>query len=123
MAESTAPLAPDPVPAEQDGLSAQTVDSVKRSWAVVESLGSEVVAELFYKNLFQVAPATKELFPIAVRNRHRDWACGEEENEDDPVDSPALRKLFAKVLDAVGTAVAGLQDVASLVPHLTALGM
>lgn len=117
-AESTAP-----VPAEKDGLSVQTIDSVKRSWVVVESLGSEVVAELFYKNLFQVAPVTKELFPIAVRNRHRDWACQEEEDEDDPVNSPALRKLFAKVLDAVGTAVAGLQDIASLVPHLTALGM
>eukprot|EP00930_Biecheleria_cincta_P074829 TRINITY_DN6203_c0_g2_i1.p1 TRINITY_DN6203_c0_g2~~TRINITY_DN6203_c0_g2_i1.p1 ORF type:complete len:469 (+),score=84.19 TRINITY_DN6203_c0_g2_i1:71-1477(+) len=122
-AESTIPLAPDPLPAGQAGLSAQTVDSVKRSWVAVESLGSEVVAELFYKNLFEVAPTTKELFPIAVRNRHRDWACDEEEDEDDPVNSPALRKLFAKVLDAVGTAVAGLQDITSLVPHLTALGM
>jgi len=122
-AESTAQLAPAPVPAEKAGLSVQTIDSVKKSWAVVESLGIEVVAELFYKNLFQVAPVTKELFPMAVRNRHRDWACEEEEDEDDPVNSPALRKLFAKVLDAVGTAVAGLQDIASLVPHLTALGM
>lgn len=122
-AESTAQLAPAPVPSEKAGLSVQSIDSVKRSWVVVESLGSEVVAELFYKNLFQVAPVTKELFPIAVRNRHRDWACEEEEDEDDPVNSPALRKLFAKVLDAVGTAVAGLQDIASLVPHLTALGM
>eukprot|EP00930_Biecheleria_cincta_P074826 TRINITY_DN6203_c0_g1_i1.p1 TRINITY_DN6203_c0_g1~~TRINITY_DN6203_c0_g1_i1.p1 ORF type:complete len:280 (+),score=72.14 TRINITY_DN6203_c0_g1_i1:380-1219(+) len=105
------------------GLSLQIIVSVKQSWTIVESLGSEVVAELFYKNLFKIAPMTKELFPIAVRNRHRDWASREEEDENDPVNSPALRKLFGKVLDAVGTAVAGLQDMTSLVPHLTALGM
>lgn len=117
-------MTPAPVPVSQKaGLSLQIIDSVKQSWTLVERLGSEVVAELFYKNLFKIAPTTKELFPIAVRNRHRDWASREEEDEKDPVNSPALRKLFAKVLDAVGTAVAGLQDMTSLVPHLTALGM
>jgi len=87
------------------------------------ALGLENVAEIFYKNLFQVAPVTKQLFPLDVRMRHRDWASPKEEDPDDPTDSPALRKLFCKVLEAVGTAVAGLQDMKSLVPHLTALGM
>lgn len=117
-------MAPAPVlVSEKVGLSLPVIRSVKQSWTIVESLGTEVVAELFYKNLFKIAPVTKELFPITVRNRHRDWSSKEEEDENDPVNSPALRKLFSKVLDAVGTAVAGLQDMASLVPHLTALGM
>jgi len=66
---------------------------------------------------------TKEVFPLSVRMRHRDWASPKDEDPNDPGDSPALRKLFCKVLEAVGTAVAGLQDMKTLVPHLTALGM
>merc|ERR1712194_559664 len=36
--------------------------------------------------------------------------------------SVALRKLFAKVINAVGCTVAGLRDAGSLVPMLLALG-
>jgi len=114
----------EPVPQASPGsLSHEMIDSVKASWQLVCALGLEKVAGILYKKLFEVAPVTKELFPLSVRMRHRDWASPKEEDPDDPSDSPALPKLFCKVLEAVGTAVAGLQDMKSLVPHLTALGM
>jgi len=114
---------PQPQPTPGGSLSHEMIDSVKASWILVTDLGLENVAELLYKNLFQVAPVTKEVFPLSVRMRHRDWASPKDEDPNDPGDSPALRKLFCKVLEAVGTAVAGLQDMKTLVPHLTALGM
>jgi len=117
-------LPPPPSPAAMQGsLSHEMIDSVKRSWLIVKNLGMENVAKLLYKKLFQVAPETKKLFPLSVRMRYRDWASPKEEDPEDPDNSPALQKLFCKVLEAVGTAVAGLLDMNALVPHLTALGM
>lgn len=37
--------------------------------------------------------------------------------------SPALRRLFGRVIDAVGSAVAGMQDMNKMVPALTELGL
>merc|ERR1712048_1463397 len=65
----------------------------------------------------------KKFFTMEVRNRHRDWASTEEELEDDLYNSPAMRRLWGKVVNAVGSAVAGLQDINKLVPQLTSLGM
>merc|ERR1719162_2519832 len=45
------------------------------------------------------------------------------EEEANLRDSAALRNLFAKVLDAIGSTVAGLQESDKLVPLLTKLGM
>lgn len=104
-------------------ISRESIDSVQASWVLVEKLGVETVAEILYKHLFNVAPQTKSLFPLSVRVRYRDWSCSEDELEFDPVGSPGLKRLFAKVIESVGTAVVGLQDIKALVPHLTALGM
>ena len=55
----------------------------------------------------------KALFPISVRLRYKDWDTDEEETED-PEESPALRKLWAKFITVVGSAVAGMQDTEKL---------
>lgn len=96
--------------------------AVEQSWEQVQSMGSEVVAEVLYHSLFDLAPETTLLFPPDVRHRYRDWSADEGVDEADVYRSPALRKLFAKVVNAVGTAVAGLQDLSRLVPMLTQLG-
>jgi len=103
--------------------SGSTISAVQKSWLVVKELGTGAVGEILYRHLFSIAPQTKELFPMSVRSRYRDWANSAEEDEKDFVNSPALRNLFSKVVDAVGTAVAGLQNISKLVPELNALGM
>ncbi|CAE7197341.1 hmp, partial [Symbiodinium sp. KB8] len=46
-----------------------------------------------------------------------------DEDERNIAASPALRRLFGRVVDAVGSAAAGLQDMNKMVPALTQLGM
>jgi len=96
--------------------------AVEQSWEQVQTLGSEAVAELLYRSLFELTPETMQLFPQDVRYRYRDWSADESVDESDLMRSPAMRKIFAKVVNAVGTAVAGLQDLSKLVPMLTQLG-
>jgi len=103
--------------------SGSTISAVQKSWLVVKELGTGAVGEILYRHLFSIAPQTKKLFPMSVRSRYRDWAHPVDEDENDFINSPALRNLFAKVVDAVGTAVAGLQNINKLVPELNALGM
>ena len=98
-----------------------TQTAVQRSWAQVKAMGTDVVGGLFYKKFFKIEPNAKALFPISVRLRYKDWDTDEEEGED-PEDSPALRKLWAKFITVVGSAVAGMQDTEKLVPMLQALG-
>eukprot|EP00440_Ansanella_granifera_P005696 gb/GFBE01006182.1/.p1 GENE.gb/GFBE01006182.1/~~gb/GFBE01006182.1/.p1 ORF type:complete len:141 (+),score=32.60 gb/GFBE01006182.1/:1-423(+) len=69
------------------------ITSVKMSWAHLQEIGTEVVGEFFYKKLFELNAETKRLFPMSVRRRYRDWANDEEEDEHDPNNSPALRRL------------------------------
>jgi serine/threonine protein kinase/hemoglobin-like flavoprotein len=95
---------------------------VQKSWLVVQEIGIEKAGEVFYKKVFEIVPDAKKLFPMEVRNRYRDWAVDEVEDEDDLDNSPALRRLFAKIVQAIGSAVAGLQDLTRLVPLLTQLG-
>lgn len=99
------------------------ITSVQLSWMHVKQLGTDVVGALFYKKVFELKPETQTLFPMSVRNRYRDWANDEEEREHDLNNSPALRRLWGKVIEAVGSCVAGLHDMNKLVPQLTQLGM
>ncbi|CAJ1338686.1 unnamed protein product [Effrenium voratum] len=99
-----------------------TMTAVQMSWQQVKNLGTDVVGGLFYKKFFKMEPSAKALFPIEVRLRYKDWDTDEEEGED-PTDSPALRKLWAKFITVVGSAVAGIQDTGKLVPMLQQLGM
>jgi len=96
--------------------------AVQLSWQQVKQLGTDVVGGLFYKKFFMLEPSAKALFPISMRLRYKDWDTDEEEGED-PSNSPALRKLWAKFITVVGSAVAGIQDTAKLVPMLQQLGM
>lgn len=111
--------------AQQPGMvpSSGTISTVQQSWMVVKELGVANIGEIMYKHLFKIAPVTKSLFPVSVRKRYRDWSCSEEEVEDGFENSPALRNLFAKVVEAVGSAVAGLHNISRLVAELNALGM
>ncbi|CAJ1375010.1 unnamed protein product [Effrenium voratum] len=99
-----------------------TMTAVQMSWQQVKNLGTEVVGGLFYKKFFMLEPSAKSLFPISVRLRYKDWDTEEEEGAD-PAESPALRKLWAKFVTVVGSAVAGIQDTTKLVPMLQQLGM
>jgi len=97
--------------------------AVQRSWERVEHLGSNVLGEKLYKHVFRVAPQTMELFPPEVRYKYRDWSADEDGAEEgDLLASPALRKLFGKVINAVGVSVAGLRQPSQMVPMLTQLG-
>jgi len=96
--------------------------TVQMSWVHVKEIGTDAAGELFYKKFFALQPEAKDLFPVSVRMRYRDWTSEEEESETDLNNSPALRKLWAKVVDAVGSAVAGLQDINKLAPQLQQLG-
>jgi len=110
-----------PASIRQPDCTANQMTTVQISWVHVQNMGTDKVGEIFYKKFFKLRPESKELFPLSVRARYRDWASGVEE-DDDLDNSPALRKLWAKVIDAVGSAVAGLQDVGKLVPMLQKLG-
>lgn len=98
--------------------------AVRRSWEKIQELGTIVVGEYVYKAFFEIVPEAVGCFPLHVRMRYREWAAdaGEEEEEGDLAKSPALARLFGKVLNAIGCCVAGLQDPAQLVPLLSSLG-
>jgi len=112
-----------PASIRQPDCTANQMTAVQMSWVHVKNLGTDKVGEVFYKKFFLLRPDAKNLFSLSVRARYRDWASGEDEDENDLDNSPALRKLWAKVIDAVGSAVAGLQDVGKLVPMLQQLGV
>merc|ERR1712194_867666 len=112
-------------PATQHRLEApeKAKGDVERSWEKVCEVGSFTVGELLYRYTFDLAPVSMNLFPASVRNKYREWTPDEEGEENaDLMQSVALRKLFAKVINAVGCTVAGLRDTGSLVPMLLALG-
>jgi len=95
---------------------------VRESWEVIQETGTEVVGEHLYKVFFELMPESMSCFPLEVRLKYREWTADESEEEDDLLTSAALRRLFAKVLNAIGGVVAGLQDSSKLVPLLTSLG-
>jgi len=105
-------------------MSMQGLSVVERSWEQVQAYGSYAVGGLFYKHYFSLAPDVMELYPPEVRQKYREWTFDEDANDDDDsiLESPALRKLFGKIVNAVGCTVAGLHDMGKLVPLLTKLG-
>mmetsp|Transcript_117117 Transcript_117117/g.338588 ORF Transcript_117117/g.338588 Transcript_117117/m.338588 type:complete len:242 (+) Transcript_117117:1124-1849(+) len=105
-------------------MSMQGMSVVEQSWEQVQSYGSFVIGGLFYKHFFSLAPDVMDLYPPEVRRKYREWSMDEDDNDDDDslLESPALRKLFGKIVNAVGCTVAGLHDMSKLVPLLTKLG-
>jgi len=101
----------------------QMSSSVQLSWEHLQTLGTEHVGALLYKNLFELAPEAAELFPREVRARYQHWTVDEAAGDGDLMNSPALASLFGKVISAVGMAIAGLHETEALVPRLKQLGM
>mmetsp|Transcript_115822 Transcript_115822/g.227180 ORF Transcript_115822/g.227180 Transcript_115822/m.227180 type:complete len:192 (+) Transcript_115822:1-576(+) len=96
--------------------------AVERSWEHVQVMGTFAVGEILYRHLFIVMPSAVQLFPSHVRTKYREWSSDEVGDESNVFDSPALRKLFSKFINAVGCAVAGLHDNSKLVAMLLQLG-
>jgi len=112
-----------PAPATHPELTAteQMKFDVIQSWEKVQEVGTLYVGEILYKHCFKLAPGAIDLFPPHVLAKYRQVDFNDEES--DLKDGPALRKLFSVVLNAVGSAVAGLQrDIGTLVSMLTTLG-
>jgi len=95
---------------------------VERSWESIQKLGTDVVGLHIYRRFFEMVPEAMENFPAQVRAKYSDWTSQENEEDVDLSDSVALRKLFGKVVNAIGCVVVGLQDSSKLVPLLTSLG-
>jgi len=95
---------------------------VERSWESIQKLGTDAVGAHIYRRFFELVPEAMDNFPAHVRAKYRDWTAEENEEDVDLSDSVALRKLFGKVLNAIGSVVVGLQDSSKLVPLLTSLG-
>jgi len=95
---------------------------VEKSWESIQRLGTDVVGERIYRCFFEFVPDAMENFPAHVRAKYADWTAEESEDESNLINSLALRRLFGKVLNALGCVVAGLQDSSKLVPLLTSLG-
>jgi len=97
--------------------------AVERSWDLVKAHGSYTMGELLFRHTLILEPAATALFPLNVRIKYQEWTeDGMPEEETDIWDSNAMRKLFSKVVNAIGCTVAGLNDVSKLVPMLTKLG-
>jgi len=113
---STAPAGPLP--------SDQMKSAVEQSWDKVQAQGSFVVGELLYRYTFKLDPQAKELFPVHVRQKYREWTADElcAEEEEDIWQSAALKRLFGKFVNAIGCTVAGLNEMTKLVPMLSKLG-
>jgi len=103
--------------------SEKQLGSVQLSWTHLKEIGTPIVGEYFCKKILEISPEIRELFPPSVRCRYRDWSTDEEEDELNLASSPALRRLFGRVIDAVGSAVSGMQDMNKMVPALTELGL
>mmetsp|Transcript_56623 Transcript_56623/g.172381 ORF Transcript_56623/g.172381 Transcript_56623/m.172381 type:complete len:519 (-) Transcript_56623:277-1833(-) len=102
-------------------LSDQGRSAVEQSWEQVQAHGAHAVGEMLYRHTFTLAPEAIALFPPEVRHKYLEWDA--EEADDEVWDSPALRKLFGKIVNAVGCTVAGLHDMDRIVSMLLKLGM
>lgn len=100
----------------------QMKSAVEQSWEHVQALGTYSVGEILYRNTFAIMPEAIHLFPSHVRMKYREWSQDESIDESNVYESPALRKLFSKFLNAIGCVVAGIHDSGKLVPMLTQLG-
>lgn len=59
--------------------------------AEVQIFGIERVAELLFRDFFENAPETQDLFPPEVRAKYRDWSCDKGSDDGSLWESPALR--------------------------------
>lgn len=100
----------------------QMKSAVEQSWEHVQALGTYSVGEILYRNTFAIMPEAIHLFPSHVRMKYREWSPDEGIDELSVYESPSLRKLFSKFINAIGCAVAGIHDSNKLVPMLTQLG-
>lgn len=82
---------------ENAGLSARTVELVRKSWAAVLPI-SDAAASLFYERLFELDPAVRPLFKNDMREQKK------------------------KLMQTISVAVDGLASVEKLIPVLKALG-
>lgn len=101
----------------------QQASAVEISWERVKAIGSDHVGGMIYRNLFELAPEAASLFPREVRGRYQSWMVDEAAGEGDLNNSPALKALFGKIIDALGMGVAGMKDPQTFVPRLKQLGM
>ena len=82
---------------EEPPLTAKQFELVKESWAMVAPI-SETAADLFYGKLFEIDPSVRPLFP-----------------ED-------MSEQKSKLMQMLGTAVGGLDDLGAIVPAVQDLG-
>mmetsp|Transcript_50738 Transcript_50738/g.162372 ORF Transcript_50738/g.162372 Transcript_50738/m.162372 type:complete len:793 (-) Transcript_50738:31-2409(-) len=101
--------APAPVSSSRCLPTNEMTRAVEQSWEQAKALGTEAVGELLFRNLFELAPEVLQLFPFKGEKEAL-WS------------SPCFKQHAAKVVNAVGSAVAGLHDLERLVPMLRQLG-
>jgi len=112
-----------PEPAPRLDATDRMKGDVTRSWDLIVQLGTAKVGEHLYSVFFEMLPEAMDSFPLDVRVKYQDYLLGGPEAEGDLRNSAALANLFAKVIQAIGCTVAGLQESDKLVPLLTNLGM
>eukprot|EP00962_Isochrysis_galbana_P061419 scaffold36949_cov247-Isochrysis_galbana.AAC.1 len=122
---------------------ANTNKLVQESWTKVEALGLETVGILFFKRIFDIAPGAIKMFsfrdePNVSRASQRGYPWKRSSlriskraythsdlglsPHGQVYESPRFKKHAVGVVTTVGTAVAGLEDLAALVPVLQDLG-
>ena len=84
------------------------IEKVTESWKLVQKIGYDKFGPILFKNLFKIQPDLLQLFSF--------------KDEANLYQSEALKKHAKIVTETVGQAVAGLVDLASLIPILTSLG-
>ena len=77
---------------------------VKASWVKVEAMGLDMVGQEFFKNIFKIAPQALDLFSF--------------KDEPDLYESQKFKSHAFKAISAVGKAVAGLDDLSTIIPML-----
>jgi len=128
LSAATPPEAPchePPSSPASHGVAGSGLSALERSWKTIEALGTGAVAEVLLRHTVALAPSVAAMFPPEVRSRYQEWTAHEkdESRETDVRKSPALRRIFTKIINAVGCTVAGLQDMHELVPMVVKLGV
>lgn len=88
----------------------ETIGALQSSWALVVGLGLDAVGVLFFKRIFEIAPAAIALFPF------------KDEPADAIYESATFKGHAAKVMGTVDKAVSLLTEVPTLLPVLEGLG-
>ena len=96
-------------------LTTEQIGVIQSTWATAEGLGAEAIATLLFAKIFEAAPGAAALFSF-----------GKEASFDPSPDGLAANPAFLKhgvaVVNTVGAAVKGLNDLGALVPVLQSLG-